>query len=363
MDYNILDEFTRQYIEIQEVPEVTFSWQGGEPALMGLNFLKKALKMQKKYVKADMKVINTFQTNGTNMDDEWVKFLHDSGFLTGISIDGPPELHDFYRKDKNGKGSHERVMKGLKYLKKHQVEFNILTCVHAANAEYPWEVYRFLRDDIGAKFIQFIPVVEKEIDNYDNKVVSDHSVTGKQYGEFLIKIFNEWVRRDVGEVFVQIFDVALGVWLGFPPGMCVFSPTCGTALALEHNGDVYSCDHFVEPDYKLGNILKSTLNELVSSQHQVEFGLTKKKDLPEKCLECTVRFACNGGCPKNRLQLEDNEKQGLNYLCDGYKAFFTHIDPYMRLMAKQLRAGKPATNIMRYLETKDADFLQERKNK
>ena len=351
----VLKEFTRQYIEAQQVSEVTFSWQGGEPTLIGLNFFKKAIEYQKRYSKPGMRIINTFQTNGTLLNDEWGQFLRNSSFLVGISIDGPPELHDVYRVDKKGKPSFIRVKKGLNILKKHKVEYNVLTCVSSANADYPLKVYRFLRDELETQFIQFIPIVERR-DNTGSQVsdsITSNSVTGKQYGEFLQTVFDEWVYNDVGKVFVQIFEIALEAWIKKPVGLCIFAPTCGTALVMEHNGDLYSCDHFVEPNYKLGNILKSSISELVSSQKQFDFGRNKKDSLPQACQGCDVRFVCNGGCPKNRVSYTEEGEPGLNYLCDGYKTFFSYIDPYMQNMAKLLIKNQPASNIMKYLRKKD----------
>lgn len=364
----LLEEFTRQYIEAQRVPEVTFSWQGGEPTLMGLDFFRLAVELQQKCRRAGLRIRNALQTNGTTLDDEWCRFFREHNFLIGLSLDGPRELHDAYRRDKGGNPAFDRVMGGLALLKKHGIEFNILACVQAANADHPLEVYRFLRDEVGARFIQFIPIVERDNDTgfQEGEKVTDRSVTGRQYGDFLIAIFDEWVRQDVGRVFVQIFDVALAAWLGQRPGLCVFDETCGTALALEHNGDLYACDHFVEPRYKLGNVQETPLIELVGSEQQRQFGLDKWDRLPRHCQECEVRFLCNGGCPKNRVLRTPDGEPGLNYLCEGYKAFFTHIDRPMRIMAAELRAGRPPANIMLYLAREEADlqrrFARARRN-
>jgi uncharacterized protein len=357
MTGELLEEFTRQYIEAQRVPEVTFGWQGGEPTLMGLDFFRLAVQLQEKYRRPGMRLHNTLQTNGTLLDNEWCRFFREHDFLIGLSLDGPRELHDAYRLDRGGNPTFDRVMAGLALLKKHQVEFNILACVHAANADHPLEVYRFLRDEVGARFIQFIPIVELQSDaGFEaEERVADHSVTGQQYGDFLIAVFDEWVRQDVGRVFVQIFDVALAVWLGQRPGLCVFAETCGAALALEHNGDLYACDHFVEPEYRLGNVQDIPLAEMVGSERQRQFGLAKKLALPRYCQECEVRFICNGGCPKNRILRAPDGEPGLNYLCEGYKAFFSRIDRPMQIMAAELRAGRPAANIMLSLAKEEAE--------
>lgn len=356
MSSALLEEYTRQYIEAQHVPEVTFAWQGGEPTLMGLDFFREAVAYQQKYRKPGMRIINALQTNGTLLDDGWGQFFHDHHFLIGISLDGPPHLHDAYRRDKGGRPTFERVLRGVEVLKRHRVEFNVLTCVSAANAPYPLDVYRFLRDEIGAAFIQFIPIVERDNATgfQEGSAITPRTVTGEQYGRFLIGVFDEWVRRDVGRVFVQIFDVALAVWSGQRPGLCVFEETCGVALAMEHNGDIYSCDHFVEPRYNLGNMNVIPLADLVASDRQRQFGLDKRETLPRMCRECEVRFVCNGGCPKNRLLATPDGEPGLNFLCAGYKAFFTHIDRPMRIMAAELRAGRPPANVMLILAREEA---------
>jgi uncharacterized protein len=348
MSDEVLAEFTRQYIQAQQVPEVTFAWQGGEPTLMGLDFFRRAVDLQKQYRKPGQRINNAFQTNGVLLDDDWCAFFHEHGFLIGLSLDGPRHLHDVYRVDKGGQPTFDRVINGLALLKKHRVEFNILSCVSAANAPHPVQVYRFYRDEVGAQFVQFIPIVEKEPGGGrgGQTLISKRSVTGKQYGSFLIGVFDEWRKRDVGRVFVQIFDVALAAWLGQRPGLCIFEPTCGLALAMEHDGDVYSCDHFVEPRYKLGNMMQTPLADLASSPQQRRFGLDKRDTLPHLCRVCPVRFVCNGACPKDRVLKTPQGEAGMNYLCDGYKAFFTHIDAPMRTMAQLLRAGRPAADIM-----------------
>jgi uncharacterized protein len=347
MPDEVLENFTRQYIQAQQVPLVTFTWQGGEPTLMGLEFFQKAISFQNQYAPSEMKIENTIQTNGTLLDDRWCAFFKEYNFLVGISIDGGQVLHDAYRKDKGGAGTFSKVCTGLELLQEHGVEFNVLTTVHAANVEHPLEIYCFLTVELGARFLQFIPIVErvnKKGSQKGNKV-TDRSVTGKQYGQFLIQVFDEWIQKDVGDIFVQMFDVALGKWLGSAGGLCVFDETCGLALALEHNGDVFSCDHYVEPKFRLGNLQNSDLIQLVESHKQRKFGLDKRETLPRYCVECEVRFACNGGCPKNRILHTPQGEFGLNYLCQGYQAFFNHIDEPMRRMANLLRAGKLASEI------------------
>lgn len=348
MDDPALESFTRQYIKAQQVPEVTFAWQGGEPTLMGLDFFKRAIYFQNKYRKPGMQIHNAIQTNGTLLDNYWGKFLKQHNFLVGLSLDGPKELHDTYRVDKGGKPTFDRVMKGLAILQKYEVEFNILSCVNATNAKSPLEVYRYLRNEVKTQFIQFIPIVERDnqTGNQEGAQVTERTVTGKQYGEFLITVFDEWVKRDVGQVFVQLFDIALGVWYGRPAGLCIFAETCGTALALEHNGDLYACDHFVEPRFFLGNIEQKNMLPLVGSAQQIKFGQDKLDALPQYCRECEVRFICNGGCPKNRILETPEGDPGLNYLCTGYKAFFSHIDPSMKEMVKLLQNQRAPAEIM-----------------
>ena len=354
MPDNVLESYTRQYMAAQRVPEVTFGWQGGEPLLMGLEFFERALAYQEQYRPAGMTVHNAMQTNGVLLDDDWCAFFAEHNFLVGISIDGPGELHDGYRVDKGGAPTLERVMRGVERLKAHNVDFNVLTCVQANNGDHPLEVYRFLRDEVGAIFMQFIPIIERQGDG-----VTDRSVGAAQYGAFLSGVFDEWVRRDVGRVFVQIFDVALAAWSGQRPGLCVFEETCGTALVMEHNGDLYSCDHFVEPEYFLGNIMEKQIVELVSDQAQVDFGNAKRDAMPDMCRQCPVLFVCHGGCPKNRIISTPDGQPGLNYLCEGYKAFFTHIDGPMRYMANELMHRRPPANIMIALAREEA-ALQER---
>ena len=358
MSNDALENFTRQYIDAQRVPEVTFAWQGGEPTLMGLDFFRRAVELQKKYAKPGMCVFNALQTNATTLNDEWCEVFRANDFLLGVSLDGPRELHDAYRVDKSGGPTFDRVMRSVELLKKHQAEFNILATVHAANADHPLDVYRFLRDEVGTPFIQFIPIVER--DNaagiQQGNAVTPRSVTGKQYGDFLIAIFDEWVRRDVGHVFVQIFDVALGVWAGERAGLCVFEETCGEALALEHNGDLFSCDHYVEPRGKLGNLATISLVEMLASPQQRKFGADKRDTLPRYCRECSVRFICNGGCPKDRILTTPDGEPGLNFLCEGFKAFLTHIDQPMETMASLIRQERPPADIMLLLAREETEL-------
>ena len=348
MTDDVHEAYIRQLFEAHQVPQVTVAWQGGEPTLMGLDFFQRSVELQKKYQKPGTRIENTFQTNGILLNDEWCQFFHKNNFLIGLSMDGPKELHDFYRKDKGGHGTFERVMKAARLLQKHKVEFNILCTVNAKNAEHPLAVYRFFRDDVHAQYIQFIPIVERvnESGYQEGNKVTDRSVRPEQFGRFLIEIFDEWVKKDVGRTFVLNIDGALAGWLGMAGTVCIFGPTCGQGMALEHNGDLYSCDHFVEPNYYLGNILKTPMIELVASVKQSKFGRDKWDTLPQFCRKCDFLFVCNGECPKNRFMTTPDGEPGLNYLCEGYKAFFKHADPAMRIMANLLRQGRCADEIM-----------------
>jgi uncharacterized protein len=339
----VLKNFIKQYIASQPGPEIVFAWQGGEPLLMGLEFFRRAIALQAKFCPPGKTVSNTLQTNGLLLDADWCRFFQQNHFLIGLSLDGPQALHDAYRRDKGGQPTFARVMAGLRLLQAHQVECNILCTVHAANALHPLEVYRFLRDEAGAAFLQFIPIVERQ----GESGVSERSVPGQAYGDFLCAVFDEWVRRDVGQVFIQILDVALGIWMGYPAGLCIFAETCGLGLALEHNGDVYACDHFVEPGHRLGNIQEASLGAMLNLPAQQQFGEAKRSGLPRYCRQCPVQFVCRGECPKNRFLLTPDGEPGLNYLCAGYKTFFSHITPAMQFMAAELRAGRPAANVIR----------------
>ena len=349
MSDELLEEYIRQTIEAHCIRDVTFAWQGGEPTLLGRDFFEKAMFLQKKYCGPGMVIHNTIQTNGILLDDEWCEFFRKNRFLVGISIDGPRELHDACRTDATGKGTFYRVMQGLALLKKHKIDFNILCTVNAVNGDHPLEVYRFFRDETKAQCIQFIPVVERE---YLRDTVTPWSVGPEQYGKFLIGVFDEWVRHDVGTIYVQHFDAALANWYGEPHGICVFSPSCGSAMVIEHNGDVYSCDHFVDRDHLLGNILEVPLIELVNSNRQRQFGRDKREKLPKYCRECPVLFACRGECPKNRCTVTPDGEPGLNYLCEGYRMFFSHIDRPMKFMVKELTANRPPSNVMKFMAGK-----------
>lgn len=368
----LLEEYLRQLIEAHAtVPEVAIAWQGGEPTMMGLDFFHRSVELANRYLEPGQRAAYTIQTNGTLLDDEWAAFFREHDFLVGISIDGPRELHDAYRVNKGGRGSFDQVVKGLAHLRAAGVEWNALTTVHARNGDHGREVYRFLRDECDARFIQFIPIIERVAEASDGEVpwsswrdrplyeqkgelVTNRSIGGEQYGRFLVDVFEEWVRRDVGEVYVQLFDVTLANWFGEPPGLCVHSETCGLALALEHTGDLYSCDHFVEPRYKLGNIKEHRMLDMVASQQQARFGLDKRDTLPQFCLDCDVRFACHGGCPKDRFIRTPDGEAGLNYLCPGFKAFFHHVDPAMRFMAERLRADGAPSEIVAHYAAEDA---------
>jgi uncharacterized protein len=356
MSDSLLEQYIRQLIESHQADTVNIAWQGGEPTLMGLDFFRRAMALAEKYRRPGMTFLHTMQTNGTLLDDEWAAFFKEHNFLIGISLDGPRELHDVYRLDKGGRPTFDRVMRGVRLLQTHGVEFNVLTTVNRVNADYPLEVYRFLRDEVGADWMQFIPVVERvNADGLtlyqEGTTVSERSVLPDQFGRFLCAIFDEWVQHDVGSVFVQTFEATLRNWLGMPSsGMCVFNETCGTGLAIEHNGDLYSCDHFVEPKYFLGNIQKEHMIELVASPKQEKFGLDKRDSLPRYCMECDVKFACHGECPKNRFILTPDGEPGLNYLCAGLKEFFHHASFPMKIMAGLIRRGREAKEVMEILE-------------
>ena len=348
MSDEVHEAYIRQLLEAQKVPKVTVAWQGGEPTLMGLDFFRRSIELQKKFQLPGTMVDNTFQTNGILLDEAWCRFFHENSFLVGLSLDGPKELHDIYRKDKGGHGTFEKVMKAVRLLQKHKVEFNILCTINSKNAEKPLEVYRFFRDDVQAQYIQFIPIVERDNESgyQEGDRVTDRSVRPGQFGRFLTEIFDEWVRKDVGRTFVQTFDGALAGWLGSPGTVCIFGPTCGLGMAMEHNGDLYCCDHFVEPAYLLGNIMKTPMIELAASEKQRKFGQDKSDMLPRYCRECDVRFACNGECPKNRFMKTPEGEPGLNYLCTGFRQFFRHVDPAMKIMANLIRQGRLAEEIM-----------------
>ena len=370
MTDDVLDRYIKQLIESQPGPEITVAWQGGEPALMGVDFFRRAMAAVERHRREGVLVSHTFQTNGTELTAEWCEFFREHRFLVGLSLDGPRPMHDLYRVDKGGRPTFDKVMRAARLMQEHGVDFNVLTSVHAGNAGHPVEVYRFLRDEVGTQFIQFIPIVERVTPELlpiansgwgargsdprplylqQGDLVTERSVSAEQWGRFLIGVFEEWVERDVGKVFVQMFDAALASWVGAPPSLCLFAPTCGDAIALEHNGDLYSCDHFVEPRHLLGNIRQAHMLRLVNSEQQRAFGAAKQSSLPRHCRRCRVRFACHGECPKNRFISTPGGEPGLNYLCAGYFAFFTHVDRPMRIMADLLRCGRYADEVMAIL--------------
>jgi uncharacterized protein len=362
MSDTVLEAYIRQYIQAQDAQHVSFAWQGGEPTLLGIPFFERVLVLQEKY-SGGKTIDNAFQTNGTLLDDAWGEFLARNKFLIGLSVDGPEEIHDAYRLDKGGQPTFARVMRGLEFLKKHGVEFNTLTVINRKNSYHPQKIYRFLKQ-IGSTYLQFIPVVEQVAAQPDpnglvllkpyarqETSVSEWSVEPLQFGRFLSGVFDEWVLNDVGRVFVQVFDVALESWSGLSQSLCVFAPQCGKALVVEHNGDLYSCDHFVYPENRLGNILEKAMSGLVTSPQQTRFGNAKSLALPSDCQKCDVRFACNGECPKHRFTTTTSGEYGLNYLCAGYKQFFHHIDPYMRFMAEELRQNRAPARVMEWART------------
>ena len=359
MSDEVLESYLSQLIECHRTDTVTVAWQGGEPTLMGVDFYRRAIALQEKYGRPGMRFENTLQTNGTLLNDDWCAFLRANNFLVGISIDGPRKLHDTHRVDRAGKPTFDRVMRGLRLLQKHGVETNVLVTVNRNNADHPLEVYRFLRDQAHTSWMQFIPAIERINQGTDNlfqegETVSDRTVAPEQWGRFLMDIFDEWVRNDVGKLFVQSFEAAVRSWLHLPSsGMCIFDPTCGHGLALEHNGDLYACDHFVEPSHLLGNILKTPMADLAASERQLRFGRSKLESLPRLCRECEVRFACHGECPKNRFLTTPEGEPGLNYLCAGYKSFFEHADAPLKLLAELLRRGRPAAAVMALLAQAD----------
>lgn len=373
MSEEVLNEYIKQLFELHDGAGVNINWQGGEPTLMGLEFFRHAMELINKHKHPKIQITHTIQTNGTLLDAEWCKFFHLNGFLVGLSLDGPAEIHNTYRVDKAGKPTYEKVMRATRLLKQYRVDFNILCTVHAANARRPLEVYRFFRDKVKTAFIQFIPIVERvtpEIQEIANKgwgeksndrplykqqgnLVTERSITAEQWGQFLIAIFDEWVRRDVGNMFVQLFESSLVSWMDQPASLCVFGETCGTGLVLEHNGDVYSCDHFVEPDFYLGNIMEKHIRKLAVSEKHRKFGNDKFDMLPRYCLECPVLFACYGECPRNRFIQTPDGEPGLNYLCPGYKSFFEHIDTPMKIMADLLQRGEHPALVMKILAEKE----------
>lgn len=359
MSDEMLEQFTREYIEAQTMPQVLFTWHGGEPLMRSIDFYKKALALQKKYAHGKQ-IDNVIQTNGTLLTDEWCEFFAKNHWLVGISIDGPQEYHDHYRVTPAGKPSWEKVMQGIQLLKKHRVEWNAMAVVNAYNAEHPLEFYHFFRDN-GCQYLQFTPIVERLTEHEDGRTLAsladdreiplaDASVTPQQWGNFLCTIFDDWVRHDVGKTFVEIFDCTLANWMGVLPGICAYSKECGHAGVMEHNGDVYSCDHFVFPEYKLGNIRDQSLIDMLYGEKQQAFSRLKHTSLPRQCKECDMEFACHGECPKNRFEKDKYGEPGLNYLCQGYYQYYSHVAPYMDFMKRELLAQRPPANIMNVLK-------------
>jgi len=335
-----------------EGAEVLFAWQGGEPTLMGLDFFEKAVALQKAHGRS-RRISNAFQTNGILLNDAWGRFLSRENFLVGLSVDGPAELHDLYRVDKGGRPTFERVMQGGEVLKRHGVEFNTLSVIHRESARRPLEVYEFLKE-MGSTHMQFIPLVERL---GESEEASPASVCAGDYGSFLTGIWDHWIRHDVGRIYVQLFDVALGIWLGRPADLCLFRETCGEALALEHNGDLYSCDHFVTARHRIGNLLDRSLGDMVRDPAQLEFGRAKSATLPRQCRECEVRFACQGECPRNRFIRTADGEPGLNYLCGSYKHFFTHANPGLRGMAWLAMQRQAPAGIMEVLAESEREEM------
>ncbi|MDO4164041.1 MAG: anaerobic sulfatase-maturation protein [Bacteroides sp.] len=351
----LLEKFIEQYINSQTTPQVLFTWHGGETLMRPISFYQKAMELQRKYAKGRT-IDNCIQTNGTLLTDEWCRFFKQNNWLVGVSIDGPQDFHDEYRKDKQGRPSFVKVMQGINLLNKHQVEWNALAVVNDFNADYPLEFYHFFKE-IGCRYIQFSPIVERihqhndgrhlaAVEEAEGEKLADFSITAEQWGNFLCTIFDEWVRNDVGQYYVQLFDATLANWVGEQPGICTLAKTCGHAGVMEFNGDVYTCDHFVFPQYKLGNIHTQTLVEMMYSKKQQDFGQAKQSTLPTQCKECPYLFACNGECPKNRFCKTASGEPGLNYLCHGYYRFFDHVAPYMDYMKRELMAQRPPANIM-----------------
>lgn len=358
MSDEMLEQFTREYIEAQTMSQVLFTWHGGEPLLRSIDFYRKALSLQQKYA-GGRRIDNVIQTNGTLLTDEWCEFFAQNHWLVGISIDGPQPYHDHYRLTAAGKPSWKKVMQGIKLLKKHGVEWNAMAVVNADNANHPLEFYRFFKEN-GCQFLQFTPIVERLTRHEDGRTLasladkdeislSEASVAPEQWGYFLCAIFDEWVRKDVGKIFVEIFDCTLANWMGISPGICAYSKECGHAGVMEHNGDVYSCDHFVFPEYKLGNIRDHSLIDMLYGEQQQEFSRLKHSSLPRQCKECDMEFACHGECPKNRFMKDKYGDSGLNYLCPGYYHYYQHVAPYMDYMKQELIAQRPPSNIMKVL--------------
>lgn len=360
MSDELLERFVQEYIQAQTMSQVLFTWHGGEPLMRPLSFYRKAVALQEKYA-FGRQIDNTIQTNGTLLTDEWCEFFKEHNWLVGISIDGPQEFHDEYRRTASDKPSWQKVMRGIRLLRKHGVEWNAMAVVNDFNAGYPLEFYHFFKE-MGAKYIQFAPVVERMAAHSDGRhlatfvdqecPVADFSVSPAQWGDFLCAIFDEWVRHDVGQTYVEIFDCTLANWVGERPGICVYAKECGHAGVMEFNGDVYSCDHFVFPEYKLGNIRDRTLVEMLYGEQQRQFSCLKHASLPKQCKECEWEFACHGECPKNRFVNDRYGNPGLNYLCSGYRHFYEHVAPYMDFMKKEFMNQRPPANVMEAVKRK-----------
>lgn len=355
----MLDQFTKEYIEAQTMNDVLFTWHGGEPLMRPLSFYRKALELQKKYGRG-RNISNVIQTNGTLLTDEWCRFLHENNWLVGVSIDGPQEFHDEYRRTASGGPSWAKVMRGIQLLNKHHVEWNAMAVVNDFNADYPLDFYHFFKE-MGCRFIQITPVVERMVNHADGRhlatltddataPVTDFSVTPEQWGRFLCAIFDEWVRNDVGQTYVELFDCILANWVGVTPGICVYAKECGHAGIMEFNGDVYSCDHFVFPEYRLGNIREKTITEMLYGEQQQQFCRLKSQSLPKECKECEWEFACHGECPRTRFIKDVYGNPGKNYLCEGYRMFFRHIAPYMDFMKKEYMNQRPPSNVMQHIQ-------------
>lgn len=360
MSDELLERFVQEYIQAQTMSQVLFTWHGGEPLMRPLSFYRKAVALQEKYA-FGRQIDNTIQTNGTLLTDEWCEFFKEHNWLVGISIDGPQEFHDEYRRTASDKPSWQKVMRGIRLLRKHGVEWNAMAVVNDFNAGYPLEFYHFFKE-MGAKYIQFAPVVERMAAHSDGRhlatlvdqecPVADFSVSPAQWGDFLCAIFDEWVRHDVGQTYVEIFDCTLANWVGERPGICVYAKECGHAGVMEFNGDVYSCDHFVFPEYKLGNIRDKTLVEMLYGEQQRQFSCLKHASLPKQCKECEWEFACHGECPKNRFVNDRYGNPGLNHLCSGYRHFYEHVAPYMDFMKKEFMNQRPPANVMEAVKRK-----------
>lgn len=360
MGDDMLELFVQRYMEAQTGGQVLFTWHGGEPLLRPISFYEKAMRLQRRYARG-RQVDNVIQTNGTLLTDEWCRFLKDNGWLVGVSIDGPQEFHDAFRLTRSGKPTWEKVMRGIGLLRKHGVEWNAMAVVNSLNVAHPLRFYRFFKD-IGCQYLQFSPIVERlsahadgrclaSPDDPDSCPVADWSVNAAQWGRFLNAMFDEWVRHDVGTTFVELFDCTLANWCGVTPGICVYARECGNAAVMEPNGDVYSCDHFVFPEYRLGNLRKETIYELLNGRRQQDFSCRKHALLPRQCRECEVEFACHGECPKNRFLTDCYGGKGLNYLCEGYRMFYHHAAPYMDFMRNELAMGRPPANVMKFHPT------------